>query len=477
MKRRESYKTTPSNDLASLSSNLNSSLIDNSNTNNALTSTTNTTTNTNLLAKETNIQSSIGNTNLLSNSTNSITTSNKHKLKEICIQMPVAKPSLNELKPQLSIENKQTKAAKTLIERRGSNNSLTLTLNPVKKKLQISSPSKECSTIEYLTKQSRLLSINELIDISKTNLNLYNEFYFLPFNHAELSVVGSGIKNRYKTIVPNESTRVKLSIRNNDPLSSYINANYISGYKGEPKSYIAAQGPMSNTISDFWLMIWTENVSCIVMITKLIERNKNKCELYLPEDTLQTVVYDDIFITVKQINYYQDYEVRQLIVQKNNETRIIYHYWYTAWPDHNLPENPNALIQLIKQVESYRNYDDLNVNKSPILVHCSAGVGRTGCFLALAIGIKQLDVENLVDIVQIVCQLRVERGGMIQTLEQYEFIYQVLAYYCLYYKKIPLISTSSSLSPSLSVSSPSSICLKSPNSTSSSFTFNTQTIQ
>lgn len=163
--------------------------------------------------------------------------------------------------------------------------------------------------------------------------------------------------------------------------------------------------------------------------------------------------------------------------QKNNETRIIYHYWYTAWPDHNLPENPNALIQLIKQVESYRNYDDLNVNKSPILVHCSAGVGRTGCFLALAIGIKQLDVENLVDIVQIVCQLRVERGGMIQTLEQYEFIYQVLAYYCLYYKKIPLISTSSSLSPSLSVSSPSSICLKSPNSTSSSFTFNTQTIQ
>lgn len=165
--------------------------------------------------------------------------------------------------------------------------------------------------------------------------------------------------------------------------------------------------------------------------------------------------------------------------QKNNEKRIIYHYWYTAWPDHNLPENPNALIQLIKQVESYRSYDaDLNVNtKSPILVHCSAGVGRTGCFLALAIGIKQLDVENLVDIVQIVCQLRVERGGMIQTLEQYEFIYQVLAYYCLYYKKIPLISTSSSLSPSLSVSSPSSLCLKSPNSTSSSFTFNTQAIQ
>jgi receptor-type tyrosine-protein phosphatase R len=148
----------------------------------------------------------------------------------------------------------------------------------------------------------------------------------------------------------------------------------------------------------------------------------------------------------------------------------VFHYWYTAWPDHNLPENPNALIQLIKQVESYRKFEE----KSPILVHCSAGVGRTGCFLALAIGIKQIDTENLVDIVQIVCQLRVERGGMIQTLEQYEFIYQVLSYYCLYYKKIPLMSTSSSISTS--VSSPSSICLKSPTSTSSSFSFNTQTI-
>ena len=98
-------------------------------------------------------------------------------------------------------------------------------------------------------------------------------------------------------------------------MSSYINANFISGYKNEPKSFIAAQGPMSNTIGDFWLMIWNENVSCIVMITKLIERNKNKCELYLPEDTLQSVEYDDIIITVKQINYYQDYEVRQLVVQ------------------------------------------------------------------------------------------------------------------------------------------------------------------
>jgi hypothetical protein len=156
------------------------------------------------------------------------------------------------------------------------------------------------------------------------------------------------------------------------------------------------------------------------------------------------------------------------------------HYWYTAWPDHNLPENPNALIQLIKQVESTRaganiaqhetsinemnqlddtsslemsslgsqGHGDNNNNsnndqqiKGPVLVHCSAGVGRTGCFLAISLGIRQLDAESQVDIVRIVCQLRKERGGMIQTLEQYEFIYQVLAYYFVYYKKYPVSGT------------------------------------
>ena len=201
-----------------------------------------------------------------------------------------------------------------------------------------------------------------------------------------------------------------MPIRNNEPLSTYINANYITGYKGESKAFIASQGPMSNTINDFWSMVWNENVPCIVMITKLIERNKNKCELYIPDQLSQSVTYDNIVVTVKQVNYFQDYEVRQLSITSNNETRLIYHYWYTAWPDHNLPENPNALIQLIKQVEAIKHYEEENsIASGPVLVHCSAGVGRTGCFLALSIGMKQIDCENLVDIVQIVCHLRKDR--------------------------------------------------------------------
>ncbi|CAF0868817.1 unnamed protein product [Brachionus calyciflorus] len=452
-KQRNSYKTAPT-DLAtftyssSLSTSSHSSLI----------------TNTDSLS-----------TTSQSTSTNSSITIAKTPLKEISISLPIAKPTFNESKPQLSIDSKMK--TKTLFEskslynkRRGSNNSLTLTINPIKKKLTLSSPSKECSTLDYLSKASRLLTIPDLIEISKDGTNLYNEFYLIPFNHAELHVQGSSIKNRYKTIVPNETTRVRLPIRNNDPLSSYINANYITGYKDEPKAYIASQGPMSNTINDFWFTIWTEQVTCIVMITKLFERNKNKCELYIPEQINETKIYDNIKVSVNQVKQFQDYEIRQISVTCNNETRIVYHYWYTAWPDHNLPENPNALIQLIKQVENLKKFDDMK--KGRVLVHCSAGVGRTGCFLAIAIGIKQIDNEALIDIVKIVCRLRKERGGMIQTLEQYEFIYQVLAYYCVYYKNFPILPTSIQCSPILS--SPSSLCLKSPTETTS-FQFTTPT--
>lgn len=106
-----------------------------------------------------------------------------------------------------------------------------------------------------------------------------------------------------------------MPIRNNDPTSSYINANYINGYKGERNAYIATQGPMSNTINDFWCMIWNERVTCCVMITKLIERNKNKCESYLPEKLFQPVAYDNnIVVTLNQINSFGDYEMRQLTV-------------------------------------------------------------------------------------------------------------------------------------------------------------------
>ena len=141
-------------------------------------------------------------TSTKSNSLNNSLIKNSNTKAHIYLSMPIAKPSLNELKPQLSIKSKMK--AKTLFERRGSNNSLTLSLNSNKKKLQITTPTKECANIEFLSKQSRILTINELIDISKSPSSLYNEFYYLPFNHSESFVPSSGIKNRYKTIVPSK---------------------------------------------------------------------------------------------------------------------------------------------------------------------------------------------------------------------------------------------------------------------------------
>lgn len=485
MKRNSTYKSTP-NDLASISltSNLNNQLAPSSNnlTNNCSLQSSvqklkqqqpkSVTSVDSLSVIDSNATLSTGNKFSFSKTpSNSTSSSNSNNQAHICLSMPLAKPSLNELKPQLSIESKMK--TKSLIERRGSNNSLTLSLNTNKKKLQIINPSKECTTVEYLANQSSLMTINELIEISKNTNNIYNEFYLLPFNHSESCVPSSGIKNRYKTIVPNESTRVNLPILNNDPLSSYINANYIGGYKCEPKAYIAAQGPMSNTINDFWRMIWNDRIRCTVMITKLVERNKNKCELYFPEELAVPVEFNNITVTVIHINYFQDYERRQLKVVHKGETRFVHHYWYKGWPDHNLPKNPNSLLDLIKLVESDRKFDD-GLGKGPVLVHCSAGVGRTGCFLALSIGIKQIDLNNLVDVVKIISHLRMDRGGMIQTLEQYEFIYQVLAYYCIYYKKYPF-GSNLSISSSSNIQTPTSLncVLRSP-TISTAFSFNAQ---
>lgn len=119
----------------------------------------------------------------------------------------------------------------------------------------------------------------------------------------------------YYLIIKDEATRVNLPTVNNDPSTSYINANYISGYKCESKAYIAAQGPMSNTLDDFWRMVWSECVPCIVMNTKLVERNKNKCERYFPEMLDSPIYYGSVKVTVKQVTYFEDYDVRQLQIE------------------------------------------------------------------------------------------------------------------------------------------------------------------
>ncbi|KAK6190306.1 hypothetical protein SNE40_002207 [Patella caerulea] len=319
---------------------------------------------------------------------------------------------------------------KKLLERRGSNASLTIDLNPSPELTRWDgTPPKESSGIEFLMSAGNRLSRRDLRNSLNNTRDIYEEFWEIPMNHTEkVSVAGSGMKNRYKTIIPNEHTRVILADGDGDgdPLSSYINANYIRGYEAESRAYIATQGPMAHTIVDFWKMVWFERCPIIVMITKLKEKSKPKCENYLPDTT---AMFGDIEVTVDRVINRNGFEVRHLTLRCGGEHLTVLHYWYQTWPDQRPSESPKMLLQLIKEVELRRYKPESMLPRGPVIVHCSAGIGRTGCFIAVSVGMKQLREEHSVDILGIVCSMRLDRGGMIQTHEQYEFIHQALCTY------------------------------------------------
>ncbi|XP_008105866.1 tyrosine-protein phosphatase non-receptor type 5 [Anolis carolinensis] len=317
-----------------------------------------------------------------------------------------------------------------LQERRGSNVSLTLDMCTPGCTEQgfgyVMSPREE-SAREYLQTASNVLTEEELHEKALDSFVLQTEFFEIPMNFIdpkEYDIPGLVRKNRYKTILPNSHSRVCLtSDDQDDPLSSYINANYIRGYGGEEKVYIATQGPIVNTVSDFWRMVWQEHSPIIVMITNIEEMNE-KCTEYWPEEQ---VTYEGIEITVNQVIQADDYRLRLITLKKDEETRVLKHFWYTSWPDQKTPDQAPPLLQLVQEVEEAMQCTE--AKSGPIIVHCSAGIGRTGCFIATSICCKQWKNEGVVDILRTTCQLRLDRGGMIQTSEQYQFVHHVMSLY------------------------------------------------
>ncbi|XP_059742550.1 receptor-type tyrosine-protein phosphatase R isoform X1 [Bos taurus] len=319
-----------------------------------------------------------------------------------------------------------------LQERRGSNVSLTLdmsSLGNVEPFVAIPTP-REKVAMEYLQSASRILTRSQLRDVVASSHLLQSEFMEIPMNFVdpkEIDIPRHGTKNRYKTILPNPLSRVCLRPKNvTDSLSTYINANYIRGYSGKEKAFIATQGPMINTVNDFWQMVWQEDSPVIVMITKLKEKNE-KCVLYWPE---KRGIYGKVEVLVISVNECDNYTVRNLVLKQGSHTQRVKHYWYTSWPDHKTPDSAQPLLQLMLDVEEDRL---ASAGRGPVVVHCSAGIGRTGCFIATSIGCRQLREEGVVDALSIVCQLRVDRGGMVQTSEQYEFVHHAL---CLYESRL-----------------------------------------
>ncbi|GLH05083.1 Tyrosine-protein phosphatase 69D [Gryllus bimaculatus] len=232
-------------------------------------------------------------------------------------------------------------------------------------------------------------------------------------------------KNRYPDIKAYDQTRVRLSQIDSVVGSDYINANFVVGYK-ERKKFICAQGPMDNTVCDFWRMVWEQHLELILMLTNLEEYSKTKCAKYWPDEAEGEKGFGDISVAHVQEKRYSDYIIRELKMYRatsssGREERSIVQYHYLVWKDFMAPEHPSGILKFIKRVnEAY------SLEKGPILVHCSAGVGRTGTLVALDSLLQQLQEEGQVAIFNTVCDLRHQRNFLVQSLKQYIFIYRAL---------------------------------------------------
>ncbi|XP_060141677.1 receptor-type tyrosine-protein phosphatase T isoform X4 [Globicephala melas] len=251
-------------------------------------------------------------------------------------------------------------------------------------------------------------------------------------------------KNRYGNIISYDHSRVRLLVLDGDPHSDYINANYIDGYH-RPRHYIATQGPMQETVKDFWRMIWQENSASIVMVTNLVEVGRHpaghtvgnatlsrsaspgmvKCVRYWPDDM---EVYGDIKVTLIETEPLAEYIIRTFTVQKKgyHEIRELRLFHFTSWPDHGVPCYATGLLGFVRQVK-FLNPPEAG----PIVVHCSAGAGRTGCFIAIDTMLDMAENEGVVDIFNCVRELRAQRVNLVQTEEQYVFVHDAILEACL----------------------------------------------
>ena len=236
-------------------------------------------------------------------------------------------------------------------------------------------------------------------------------------------------KNRYMNVRPIDNTRVKLS-HSGQLGGDYINANYVSGWQRSGQ-YIATQGPIQGTIHDFWRMIWEEKCGVIVMVTKLTEGNKLKCHQYWPDEngSIQCGTLEVLYSDYDDSN--PDLCVRKLTLRSSmfNESREVIQYQVKTWPDQGVPENPGAFLQSIHTVRDAQAASALRGMDGPIVTHCSAGIGRTGTFIAVDTTLRRLLAAGNIDMLSTVSHMRQERAGSVQTIAQYKFAYEALKQY------------------------------------------------
>uniref|UniRef100_A0A8C7PE97 Receptor-type tyrosine-protein phosphatase C n=1 Tax=Oncorhynchus mykiss TaxID=8022 RepID=A0A8C7PE97_ONCMY len=230
-------------------------------------------------------------------------------------------------------------------------------------------------------------------------------------------------KNRYVDILPYDYNRVQLTSGNGETGCDYINASFIDGFK-ESKKYIAAQGPKEETVGDFWRMVWEQQSSIIVMVTRCEESNRNKCAQYWPSPEREVEIFEGFVVKLNREEHCPDYIIRHLSLTNKREKsaeREVTHIQFTSWPDHGVPGEPHLLLKLRRRVNAFKN-----LFSGPIVIHCSAGVGRTGTYMGIDAMMEGLEAEGRVDIYGYVVKLRRQRCLMVQVEAQYILIHQAL---------------------------------------------------
>ncbi|XP_031234289.1 receptor-type tyrosine-protein phosphatase F isoform X15 [Mastomys coucha] len=227
-------------------------------------------------------------------------------------------------------------------------------------------------------------------------------------------------KNRYANVIAYDHSRVLLTSIDGVPGSDYINANYIDGYRKQ-NAYIATQGPLPETMGDFWRMVWEQRTATVVMMTRLEEKSRVKCDQYWPARGTET--YGLIQVTLVDTMELATYTMRTFALHKSgsSEKRELRQFQFMAWPDHGVPEYPTPILAFLRRVKACNPLD-----AGPMVVHCSAGVGRTGCFIVIDAMLERMKHEKTVDIYGHVTCMRSQRNYMVQTEDQYVFIHEAL---------------------------------------------------